>query len=58
MENKKKILCIVEAFGGGVFTVLSDLLNGISDDFNIVVAYSMRKQTPENLREYFNNNIK
>lgn len=58
MENKKKILCIVEAFGGGVFTVLSDLLNGISDDFNIVVAYSMRKQTPENFREYFNNNIK
>lgn len=58
MKKKKKILCIVEAFGGGVFTVLYDLLNGISDDFEIVVAYSMRKQTPEDFKKYFNNDIK
>lgn len=55
---KKKILHIVEAFGGGVFTVLTDLINGLSDKFEIVVAYSSRPQTPENFKEYFNDNVK
>ena len=31
--EKKKILHIVEAFGGGVFTVLCDLLNGTNDEY-------------------------
>lgn len=56
--NNKKILHVVEAFGGGVFTFLSDFLNEISDEYEIVVAYSRRKQTPENFREYFKDNIK
>ena len=30
---KKKILHIVEAFGGGVFTVLVDLISGLSEIF-------------------------
>lgn len=55
---KKRILHIVEAFGGGVFTVLSDLLNELSKDYEVVVAYSLRPQTPKNFKEYFNNNIK
>lgn len=55
---KKKVLHIVEAFGGGVFTVLNDLLNGLSDDYEIVVAYALRKQTPKDFQQYFNKNIK
>ena len=55
---KKKILHIVEAFGGGVFTVLSDLINGLSDKFEIIVAYSLRPQTPENFKDYFNDNVR
>ena len=55
---KKKVLHIVEAFGGGVFTVLCDLINGVSDEFEIVIAYSLRPQTPENFKEYFSNKIK
>ena len=55
---KKKALHIVESFGGGVFTVLTDLLNGISKNYDIVVAYSLRAQTPDNFRKYFDNNIK
>ena len=55
---KKKVLQIVEAFGGGVFTVLCDLFNGLSDEFEVVVAYSVRPQTPKNFKEYFNKNIK
>lgn len=55
---KRKILHIVEAFGGGVFTVLCDLLNGLTDEYEVVVAYSLRPQTPDNFKEYFNENIK
>ena len=58
MEEKKKVLHIVEAFGGGVFSKLCDLLNGMSDNYDITVAYSKRNQTPENFQEYFNKNIK
>lgn len=56
--KKKKVLHIVEAFGGGVFSVLCDMLNGLSDEYDIVVAYSKRKQTPENFKDYFKSNIK
>ena len=55
---KKKILHIVEAFGGGVFTVLTGLFIGLSDEFETVVAYSVRPQTPENFKTYFKQNIK
>ncbi len=55
---KKKVLHIVEAFGGGVFTVLCDLINGTSEEYEIVVAYSLRPQTPQNFKEYFKNNIR
>ena len=54
---KKKIVHIVEAFGGGVFTVLSDLCKVTSDEYDIVIAYSMREQTPTNFTEYFPKNI-
>ena len=41
MQNKKKkILHLVEAFGGGVFTFLVELSNSMSEDYEIVIAYS------------------
>ncbi len=55
---KKKVLHIVEAFGGGVFTVLCDLINGLSDEYEIVIAYSLRPQTPKDFKKYFNENVK
>lgn len=55
---KKKILHIVEAFGGGIFSFLVDLINNTSDEYEIVVAYSIREQTPENFEKYFSNNVK
>jgi glycosyltransferase involved in cell wall biosynthesis len=56
--NKKKILYIVEAMGGGVFTYLVDLANLLSKDYDIYIAYATRTQTPHNYKEYFNENIK
>ena len=55
---KKKILHIVEAFGGGIFSFLVDLINNTSDEYEIVVAYAMREQTPENFEEKFSSNIR
>jgi len=56
--SKKKILHLVEAFGGGVFTLLSELCNGLENEFDIIIAYSIREQTPINFKEYFNSNVK
>lgn len=56
--RKKKIIHIVEAFGGGVFSYICDLTNNLSDEFETYIAYSLRNQTPENFKDYFNNDIK
>ncbi len=55
--EKKKILHLVESFGGGVFTFLVDLVNATSEEFDITIAYSIRNQTPPNFKEYFNKNV-
>lgn len=55
---KKKILNIVEAFGGGVFTMMSDLTNELCDEYEVVIAYSIRKQTPDNFKELFDKEIR
>lgn len=48
----KKILMVCEAFGGGVFTYVSQLCNDMVNDFEIYLAYSLRPQTPKNYREF------
>ena len=54
---KKKILFVVEAMGGGVFTYIVDLANELVKSYDMYIAYAVRPQTPENYREYFNPNI-
>ena len=51
---KKKILMVCEAFGGGVFTYVSQLCNDMADDFDVYLAFSMRPQTPENYKDFLN----
>ena len=58
MNKKKKVLHLVEAMGGGVFTYLAELANGMSDEFDVSIAFGMRKETPENYEDYFNEGIK
>ena len=57
MKNKKKILYIVEAMGGGVFTYVVDMTNELIKEFDVFVAYAVRPQTPQNYREYFDNRV-
>lgn len=49
---KKKILMVCEAFGGGVFTYVSQLCNDMVDEFDVYLAYSIRTQTPKNYMDF------
>ena len=53
----KKILMVCEAFGGGVFTYVSQLCNDMVDDFEVYLAYSIRPQTPKNYKEFLNKRV-
>lgn len=55
---KKRILHIVEAMGGGVFTYMVDLANQLCDEYDVYIAYAVRPQTPEDYRNYFDKSIK
>ena len=55
--KKKKVLFVVEAMGGGVFTYIVDLANELSNTYEMYIAYSTRRQTPENFKDYFNRDI-
>lgn len=56
-NGKNKILFIVEAMGGGVFTYIVSLANELVKDYNVYVAYAIRKQTPPNYRDYFDKHV-
>ena len=53
----KKILFVVEAMGGGVFTYIVSLSKELADYFQVTVAYSVRRQTPEDFGKYFDERI-
>ena len=57
MREKKKVLHIVEAMGGGVFTYIVELANGMCKDFDVTIAFGIRSQTPENYAEYFDQRV-
>lgn len=55
--EKKKILYVVEAMGGGVFTYIVDLANELVNDFDMYIAYAVRPQTPANYKDYFDKRV-
>lgn len=62
MENKYKrryrILCVCEALGGGIFSYLTELLNLLSEDFDITLAYANRFETPSDIERYVDPRIR
>lgn len=56
-KAKKRILFVVEAMGGGVFTYIVDLANELVKTYDMYIAYAVRPQTPENYQEYFDKRI-
>ena len=57
MAEKKKVLYIVEAMGGGVFTYIVNLANKLVNSYDMYIAYAVRKQTPKDYRDYFDKRI-
>lgn len=43
MADKKRILFIVKAMGGGVFTYIVDLANELADTYDMYIAYAERQ---------------
>lgn len=56
-KKRKKVLYIVEAMGGGVFTYIMELANELVNKYDMYIAYAVRPQTPSNYREYFDERI-
>lgn len=54
---KKKILMVVEALGGGVFTYVTQLSNDMCEEFDVYVAYATRKQTPKKFKDFFDKRV-
>lgn len=52
-NNEKKILYIAEAFGGGVFTYFTELANAVAEEYEVLIAYAKRAETPENFERFF-----
>lgn len=57
LTGKKKILMFCEAFGGGVFTYVSQLCNDMCENFDVYLAYSLRPQTPKDYREFLDKRV-
>ena len=55
---KKKILFVVEAMGGGVFTYIVDLANELVKTNEMYIAFAVRPQTPKDFIEYFDERIR
>lgn len=58
MDNKKlKVLHVAMRFSGGIFTFLQDLTDGLSDQFDSVIVYTLHPNTPPNVRTHFNKSV-
>ena len=57
-QNRRiKILMVCEAFGGGVFTYVSQLCNDMVDNFDVYLAYAIRPQTPKNYKDFLDKRV-
>ena len=54
---KKKILYIVEAMGGGVFTYVVAMANKLADKYDVYILYAERPQTPKDYKNYFDDRV-
>lgn len=54
---RKKILMVCEAFGGGVFSYVSQLCNDMVEEFEIYLAYAVRPQTPKDYKKFLDERI-
>lgn len=56
-SQKKKILYIVEAMGGGIFTYIVELVNELVNSYDMYIAFAVRQQTPADYKKYFDKRV-
>lgn len=56
--QKIKIVHVVESFSTGVLQVVADICNSLKDDYDFLVVYSERNETPDNFKDKFPDNTK
>ena len=55
--TRKRLLFVVEAMGGGVFTYIVSLANRLVESYDVYLAYAVRPQTPEDFRDFFDSRV-
>ena len=56
--RRYKLLCVCESMATGIFFFLNSLLNSLCEDYDIVIVYAERYETPKDIREQFDGRIK
>ncbi len=54
----KKVVHVAESFAAGVYSVIADLTNSLADEYEVVIIYSLREQTPKDFKKDFHQNIR
>ena len=56
--KRYKLLCVCESMATGIFFFLNSLYNCLCEDYEIVIVYAERYETPKDIREQFDDRIK
>lgn len=56
--QRYKLLCVCESMATGIFFFLNSLLNRLCKDYDIVIVYAERYETPKDIRAQFDARIK
>jgi len=56
--KRYKLLCVCESMATGIYFFLNSLLNSLCEDYDIVVVYAERYETPKDIRQQFDARIK
>ena len=56
--KRYKLLCVCESMATGIYFFLNSLLNSLCEDYDIVIVYAERYETPKDIRDQFDDRIK
>lgn len=56
--QRRKLLCVCESMATGTYFFLNSLLNRLCEDYDIVIVYARRRETPGDIRAQFDRRIR
>jgi len=56
--QRYKLLCVCESMATGIYFFLNSLLNRLCEDYDIVIVYAERYETPKDIRAQFDDRIR